>query len=97
MDNLNVLYCNHQVNPHNIFVHPLSMMFLNRALFPHLQLFVTVIFLQSYIQKTFKGIVAILDQNLDHGDFVNICMKLKDWRVLNGHAVMFDTYIMHLI
>jgi len=37
---------------------------------------------------------SILDQNLDHGDFVYICMKLKEWRVLNGHAVMFDTKIM---
>jgi len=24
-------------------------------------------------------------------------MKLKEWRVLNGHVVMFDTYIMYLI
>jgi len=24
-------------------------------------------------------------------------MKLNEWRVLNGHAVMFDTYIMYLI
>jgi len=24
-------------------------------------------------------------------------MKLKVWRVLNGHAVMFDTYIMYWI
>jgi len=41
----------------------------------------------------------VLDQHLDHGDFVYICiiMKLKEWRVLNGHAVMFDTYIMYLI
>jgi len=22
-------------------------------------------------------------------------MKFKEWRVLNGHAVMFDTYIMY--
>jgi len=26
-----------------------------------------------------------------HGDFVYICMKLKERRVLNGHSVMFDT------
>jgi len=38
-----------------------------------------------------------LDQNLDHEDFVYISMKLKEWRVFNGHAVMFDTYIMSLI
>jgi len=24
-------------------------------------------------------------------------MKLKEWGVLNGHVVMFDTYIMYLI
>jgi len=36
-----------------------------------------------------KGILSILDQNLDHGDSVYIWMKLKEWRVLNGHAVMF--------
>jgi len=45
----------------------------------------------------FKGIYSILDQNLDHGDIVYICMKLKEWRFLNGHADMFDTYIMYLI
>jgi len=38
-----------------------------------------------------------LDQNLDRGGFVYICKKLKEWRVLNGHAVMFDMWIMHLI
>jgi len=35
-----------------------------------------------------KGILSILDQHLDHGDFVYICMKLKEWRVLNCHAVI---------
>jgi len=44
-----------------------------------------------------KGIFSILDPNLDHGDFVYICMKLKEWRILNGHEVLFDTCIMHLI
>jgi len=44
------------------------------------------------LDKTFlKGIFSTLDQNLNHGDFVYICMKLKEWRVLNGHAVMYDT------
>jgi len=38
-----------------------------------------------------KVIFSILDQNLDHGDVVYICMNLE-WRVLNYHAVMFDTY-----
>jgi len=38
----------------------------------------------------------ILDQNLDHGDFLYICMKLKEWRVLIGHAVI-DTYIMYIL
>jgi len=28
-----------------------------------------------------KGILSILDQNFDHGDFVYSCMKLKEWRV----------------
>jgi len=44
-----------------------------------------------------KDIFSILDQNLDHGDFVCICMKLKECRVINYHAVMFDTYIMYII
>jgi len=44
-----------------------------------------------------KGILSILDQNFDHGDFVYICMTLKELRVLNGHAVTCDTYIMYLI
>jgi len=30
-----------------------------------------------------------LDQNFDHGDSVYIRMTLKEWRVLNGYAVMF--------
>jgi len=47
--------------------------------------------------NSLKEILSILDQNLDHGDFVYICMKLKVWRVLNGHGVMFDTYIIYLI
>jgi len=38
-----------------------------------------------------KGILSILDQNLDHSDFVHICMKLKELRILNSHAVMFGT------
>jgi len=38
----------------------------------------------------FKGILSILDQNIDYGDYIYICMKLKEWRVLNSHAVMFD-------
>jgi len=42
-------------------------------------------------------ILSILDQDLDHGDFLYICIKLKGWRVLNAHAVMFDIYIMYLI
>jgi len=37
-----------------------------------------------------KVILSLLDQNLDHGDFVYECMKLKEWRVLNRHTVMFD-------
>jgi len=41
--------------------------------------------------KTIKGIFSILDQYLDHVNFVYICMKLKEWKILNGHAVMFDT------
>jgi len=45
----------------------------------------------------FKGIISILDQNLDHGNFVYICMELKEGGALNGHAVMSDTYIMYLI
>jgi len=44
-----------------------------------------------------KVIFSILNQNVDHGDFLYICMKLKEWRVLNKHAVMFDTYLMYLI
>jgi len=40
-----------------------------------------------------KCIFAILDPNSDHADVVYIYMKLKEWRVLNGHAVMFDTYV----
>jgi len=35
--------------------------------------------------------LSILEQNLDHSDFVYIGMKLKEWRVLNSRAVMFDT------
>jgi len=38
-----------------------------------------------------KGISSILDPNLDHRHFIYICIKLKEWRVLNSHAVMFDT------
>jgi len=38
-----------------------------------------------------KGILSILDKNLDHKDFVYICIKLKEWRVLYSCAVMFDT------
>jgi len=38
-----------------------------------------------------KGILSTLDQNLDHKEFVYICMELKEWKILNGHAVMFDT------
>jgi len=38
-----------------------------------------------------KGILSILDQNLDHRDFVYICTKLKEWRILNSNGVMFDT------
>jgi len=38
-----------------------------------------------------KGIVSILDQNLDHRDFVYIYIKLKECRVLISHAVMFGT------
>jgi len=37
-----------------------------------------------------KGILSIFDQNLDHGDFVYICMKLKEGKILSSHAVMFD-------
>jgi len=47
-------------------------------------------------QKKYWGDIVVT-QNLVYGDFVYICMKLKEWRVLKGHAVVFDTYIMHLI
>jgi len=40
-----------------------------------------------------KGILSILDQNLYHGDFVYICMKLKEWRVLNGHIMHAQSYL----
>jgi len=46
---------------------------------------------------SFLGILSIWDQNLNHWDFVYICIKLKEWRVSNGHVVMFDTNIMYLI
>jgi len=26
-----------------------------------------------------------------------ICMKLKEWKVLNSHTVMFDTYKFNLV
>jgi len=42
------------------------------------------------LSNVFKGIFSILDQNLDHRYFENICMKLKEWRVLYRHAVLFD-------
>jgi len=56
-----------------------------------------------FIRVCFQVIYSIFDQNLDHGVFVYICIKLniciilKGWRVLNAHAVMFHTYIMFLI
>jgi len=39
-----------------------------------------------------------MDQNLDHGDFVYICIKQNEWLVLNGrmsHGLMFGPYIMY--
>jgi len=41
-----------------------------------------------------KGILS----NLDHGDFVYIYMyEINRMEGINGHAVMFDTYMMYLI
>jgi len=48
-------------------------------------------------ERHIERYIIHIGQNLDHGDFVYIGMKLKEWAVLNGNAVMFDTYIMCLI
>jgi len=47
--------------------------------------------MQILTKHKLKGIVSILDQNLDHRDFVYLCMELKECRDLNSHAVMFGT------
>jgi len=36
------------------------------------------------LRMFFKCMISIFDQHLDHGDFVYICMKLKEWRILKS-------------